>query len=246
MRIPKPFMSTLAAVFSTATFTPAFAEGPYIELRGGIDSTQSATASPLIEESGRPKSKLPFKKETKQERKKNPQKRVPRMKGAGVPIAAFNFDKSWSGAAEVGYQTDFNLRLGFELAYSNMNYKSFSGLQSTRGRAKALTGFINAYYDFPTHTRLTPYVGVGIGYTGVSFNPLRLREGSPSRGKDWSGAMAYQLIAGASYKLSPSWSLTLDYRHKRTADLEMADAANVYGKVKLVSNSAFAGVRYSF
>lgn len=247
MRVPGPLANTLTAAFCALSFSPALAEGPYVELRGGMGSTQPDTASPVTEKTGNAKSKRLAKKDREKIRKENKKEKLPRqMKGTGVPVAAFDFGKSWSGAVEVGYQTDFNLRLGFELVYSNLPYTSTSAGQKTGGNAKALTGFLNVYYDIPTHTRLTPYVGAGIGYTGVSFSPLRLRAGSPSSGHDRSRAMAYQLIAGASYKLSPSWALTLDYRHMRTDDLEMADAANVYGKVKLTSNNVFAGVRYSF
>lgn len=243
MQILRPTLKGLITTICVTGAGPAFAEGPYIEMRGGITKAQPANATPhMIKQgsTGKGRSKgdvSPFDKHGG----RSPEK----IKGNGIPQAVFDFDKGWTGAVELGYQTNFNMRLGLELAYANLPFTNKVTNGSNTGKAKALTGFINAYFDLPSSARLTPYVGAGIGYTGIKLNDFQMRANSPVR-KSRSGALAYQFIAGASYRLSPQWALTLDYRHMRTAGLALPDGGDVYGKIKLRSNSVFAGLRYSF
>ena len=61
----------------------------------------------------------------------------------------------------------------------------------------------NIYFDIPTDTMLTPYLGAGVGYGW-------------SNGKD--DGMAYALMAGAEVSVSESVSVDVGYRYRQILD----------------------------
>ncbi len=66
----------------------------------------------------------------------------------------------------------------------------------------------NVYFDLVNSSRLTPYVGVGVGGARVE-NELGQRD----------AAFAYQGRAGVEFALSPSVSIGVEYSYFRTAEV---------------------------
>lgn len=66
---------------------------------------------------------------------------------------------------------------------------------------------------------ISPYVGLGIGSTTISWNDVRPPGGSAIDDSDV--VFSYQLIAGASYKINPHFTVTADYRYFVPGDIEM-------------------------
>jgi opacity protein-like surface antigen len=78
----------------------------------------------------------------------------------------------------------------------------------------------NLYFDIPTDTMITPYLGAGVGYGWAS-------------GKD--DGMAYSLMAGAEVSLSDNLSADVGYRYR-----QILDGADPFDHEVLV------GLRYKF
>jgi opacity protein-like surface antigen len=91
-------------------------------------------------------------------------------------------------------------------------------LSTDKGRVKNYGVFANAFYDIKASDSFMPYLGAGIGYqnTKVRFIPSDVPVINDSK-----GVLAYQAMAGATYKLSPSFELFGQYTYR------MADRANV-------------------
>ncbi len=91
-------------------------------------------------------------------------------------------------------------------------------LSTDAGRIKNYGVFANALYDIKAGENFMPYLGVGIGYqrSNVKFNP----SGVPVV-NDSDGTLAYQAMAGATYKVSPSLELFGQYTYR------IADRAEV-------------------
>lgn len=66
----------------------------------------------------------------------------------------------------------------------------------------------NVYYDFRNSSRLTPYIGAGVG--GVF-----IEEGQGLT----DSAFAYQAKAGFSYEMAEDWSVDLEYLYARSSQL---------------------------
>jgi opacity protein-like surface antigen len=83
----------------------------------------------------------------------------------------------------------------------------------------------NLYFDVPTETMFTPYVGAGVGYGW----------GSVGHGEDKDG-FAYALMGGASVNLSDNLSLDLEYRFRNV----ISSGANP------MEHQFMTGIRYEF
>jgi len=85
----------------------------------------------------------------------------------------------------------------------------------------AWTGLVNAYVDLGTWGGFTPYVGAGIGTSYLSTSNVHYVNPDASTGT-WGGAskwnLAWALMAGVSYNISPKWLLDLNYRYVNLGD----------------------------
>jgi opacity protein-like surface antigen len=111
-------------------------------------------------------------------------------------------------------------RVELELAYRNNEVDSFGPSGSVgpgAGSLNATTLMANAFYDFDTGTRVTPYVGVGIGGADVKADDIRrdIPSSSCCTGivSGGSTGWAWQAIAGVAIRMTNQLSLTLDYRY---------------------------------
>ena len=76
-----------------------------------------------------------------------------------------------------------------------------AGIGSDDKYLNTLTG--NIYFDIPTDTMITPYLGAGAGYGWASGN---------------DDGMAYSLMAGASVNISESFAADVGYRYRQILD----------------------------
>lgn len=125
-------------------------------------------------------------------------------------------DKSDNGfllGGGVGYQFNDNLRADLRGDYA--------GIGDEHAHFGSILG--NVYFDIPTQTVVTPYVGAGIGYgwSGV-------------KGNNHDG-VAYALMAGMEVSLTENVSADIGYRFRQVFDGDSSYA-----------NEALVGLRYSF
>jgi opacity protein-like surface antigen len=113
----------------------------------------------------------------------------------------------WSGGADddalalgggVGYQFNDYLRSDLRLDWAG-DYSIGGGDDMS-----VTTVLGNLYFDLPTGTMITPYVGGGIGYGWTSVDGAA----------DDGDGLAWSLSAGASVDLSEAMSIDIGYRFR--------------------------------
>jgi len=143
---------------------------------------------------------------------------------SGTRVFETDFDPGIKIAGALGY--DFGaLRAEVEIGYltNEVNDALAVGFGSgpVEGDFSVLSFMVNGYYDIHTpNFSLVPYLGVGIGGASIDAHiiaPLL----APSQVVDDSATVfAYQLMAGFGWNVSPSITLTADYRYFATTDPE--------------------------
>lgn len=129
-------------------------------------------------------------------------------------------DNEFVGGGGVGYRFNENLRTDMRLDWSGY-YDRTPGADDM----SITTALGNLYFDVPTGTAFTPYLGAGAGYGW----------GTVDGGKDKDG-FAYALMAGASVNLTDELSLDMGYRFRSV----LADGANP------MEHQFMTGLRYEF
>ncbi len=236
----------------------ALADGPYVGVSGGIvlpedsrNSGQLDAEVPATDDFGAIAADTPLEWRTE-------------------------FDTGFAINGQVGYAFDNGLRVELEGAYSEYGVDTHSGLTVggtdidtvdsailTRGAADATNPtvgaviadgqgdvsnfglFGNVFYDIQTGSGFKPYVGAGLGYqwVDVDYSPSEVPVAD-----DDDGSLAYQLMAGASYELSPSAELFGQYTYRATtedADIPLTLLPATLG-VESSQSIISAGVRVKF
>jgi opacity protein-like surface antigen len=111
-------------------------------------------------------------------------------------------------SAEVGGGYDFGfIRTEITYAYdaSTLAYYTdqYSTYQYTGGSVHKNSVFASAYWDINLNSRLTPYIGGGLGYSNLNVSPSGdAFSGANAYAGYSAGAFAYQVKVGLSYLLS--------------------------------------------
>lgn len=102
-------------------------------------------------------------------------------------------------------------------------------------RIRQLNAMANVWVDIPVGGFVTPYAGGGIGVAGFEIE---------GEGK---AKFAWQLGAGAAFRLAKAIELTADYRHRETGSTTIAwDAVSGIQVGKFKTDSFTAGLRFRF
>ena len=120
----------------------------------------------------------------------------------------------------VGYRMTENLRTDLRV-----DWAGYYDLTAGANDMTLTTALGNLYFDVPTGTAFTPYVGAGAGYGW----------GTVDGGKDKDG-FAYALMAGAAVNLSDQVTLDAGYRFRSI----MSDGSNP------MEHQFLMGLRYEF
>jgi len=113
---------------------------------------------------------------------------------------------------------------------------------------------VNGYYDFHSaNSPLVPYFGMGLGAASIDADistPV-FPPGINQFIDDSATVFAYQFMAGLGYNISPTMTLTADYRYFGTVDPEFSPGnAFIPGVPDLevdYSNHSFnVGARFMF
>lgn len=181
---------------------------------------------------------------------------------------------AFTGGFGVGYQANSYLRT--DLTFDYMGQANFKGSTTgtcgdggspvtqvactSRDRSKLhVYGLMaNAYVDFGTYGRITPYVGGGIGGAYVKWDKLKntacVDGGSFCNDEDEHGGkgkwrFAYALMAGASFDVTCALKADVGYRFRYINGGDMFKYANNGGPGRdkgLYSHEARVGGRYVF
>ena len=117
-------------------------------------------------------------------------------------------------------------------------------------KVKTLGALVNGYYDFPNHTKFTPYVSAGLGWLHNKISEDRTGSakfnGTSSANRN---SFAWQLGAGVSYVVTKNISIDLGYRFldraKRNFKVYNSDGSSAMLQIKPV-HVGLVGMRISF
>lgn len=141
---------------------------------------------------------------------------------------------------------------------------------SPGGDLNAYTAMGNVIYDFLPNSKISPFLGAGVGGMNLSVKTLGQFSGKPTGGAfaantaanpayqnlsidDDQWVFAYQGLAGLTYQATSQLSLDLTYRYIKTADAKFASVGSAPGgfqpgvfRGKYQDQSLTLGVRYAF
>jgi opacity protein-like surface antigen len=227
-----------AAAAAAFIATPAFADGPYVGLEGGILFPQSTNVDADFTVGTFHKSY-------------NPAYRIKSDTGFDVDLIGGYDLGMFRLEGELGYKeaninelTEFNTTLLSDLSTATGTTVTAADLQFDDAKTTVMSAMLNALVDFGG-PGFGAYAGGGIGYADVKTGP--------SGDRDSRGGLAWQLIAGAYVPVSSSVNLGLKYRYFQTDRLnfnysDTIDGVNVsYGESgKFSSHSLLASLIFNF
>lgn len=159
------------------------------------------------------------------------------LTGGDMPGAAeLSFSEGWNVSGAVGVKVG-NGRLEGEIGYRTNDLDDYSdsrGSEPVDGDVSNISFMVNGYYDIPTGTAVTPYVGGGIGLARLEIKPQD--EDSMD-----DTVFAYQVGLGVGIAVSKTVTIDLGYRYFATADPEFDGVEAEYK-----SHNILAGVRVVF
>lgn len=215
--------AALALVLSSAQA----AEGPYVSLQGGASFLSDADNV-----------------------------------GGGISIES-NFETGFGLAGAVGYGIrNSGIRVEGEVSYRRngldkltvtndggvgaaLGVGSLNGLSlAADGNVSALSGMVNAFYDFRLANRVKPYVGGGVGVARLSINDAAILGVTVADDDDI--VFAYQVGGGVGFEATPKTTIFLDYRYFATADPSFSDVLGGAFESEYASHNVSVGLRYNF
>lgn len=144
----------------------------------------------------------------------------------GATVGELQMDVEYAVGAAVGYRPPVgsgvlaNTRYEIELMYRETDFKELNNSVIAPGgfggSVESYVAMANAYYDFNTGTRWTPYIGAGLGAAQHNFDSITINT------DDDDTVLAYQGMIGVAYALEP-WQYTqvgFGYRYFGTTDPE--------------------------
>ena len=142
-----------------------------------------------------------------------------------------SFSGAWRAEVEyVGYFADTALKA----TYADVNYKKGGYMIDTNAF------FFNIFKDFPTNTKFTPYIGLGIG-------PAFTRYSTPAVGSESGTSFAGQGKVGISYSASPKTDIYVGYRILGlTGGTKLGFWSDKPTTESSFQQSLDAGIRYKF
>ena len=145
--------------------------------------------------------------------------------GGADPFINQDFDDGWSIGGGIGY----NLTRGFRID-ATLDYRMEGDVSALlpapatlpdaafTGELDTLVGLVNLYYDLDMGHRITPYIGVGIGFAHHNL------EGDDTDDSDTS--FAWAIMAGVDVDLRSNWKLDIGYRYLDMGDAQFDDRKN--------------------
>jgi len=144
----------------------------------------------------------------------------------------WDFESGMNYGVAAGYTTSY-FALEAEFGYRKLDIvrriNTGGGSVGYTGDQTQVSLMMNTYFIPKPEWKISPYVGLGMGTTTISWNNVRA-PGTPSI-DDRDTVFTYQLIAGASYVINPQFTLVADYRYFVPGDIELDLTGGVNGKL---------------
>jgi opacity protein-like surface antigen len=121
-------------------------------------------------------------------------------------------------------------------------------LDGPTGEVSSTSLFANIYYDFDNDSRVTPYIGAGLGFSAVDFEGFGV-SAIPDVLNDDDSVFSYQAILGMSSEINDQWAFRTDIRYLSAGDpgFVTSEATGAVSTDADYSTFNFTlGFRYSF
>ncbi len=123
-------------------------------------------------------------------------------------------------------------------------FPGLTGQTTGNGAITALAVMGNATVDILPQSRLTPYIGIGVGGVQLRLDNFSAQGTTFVNRSDIE--VAYQGIAGLRYQISPSVSMSLDYRFFATTASNSRDTKGGAFAFPYRSHNVLLGIAYHF
>ncbi len=192
MRLRTALLATTLMAAAPAAASATTITGPYVDLGGGYDLTQ-----------------------TQNFQNKN------NGAGGGSDSYKVGHKSGWTGYGSFGWGFGNGLRVEVEGTYLRSNLSGNTGQgSSNKGKDSSYGGFVNALYDFDltkfgiNNVPVTPFIGAGAGYLWTQEKDRFQSNGATTGGiSGTKGGFAYQAIVGAAFDTGiPGFQVTAQYR----------------------------------
>lgn len=168
------------------------------------------------------------------------------------------FDPNINIGGTAGY--DFGIvRMEGELSYKKAGIGSVTSqsdgfrFHSVNGSIGALAMMFNGFFDLHNNSRITPYLGGGIGFASMHLSDttgIDTRNGAAQRitlyGAGDDTVFAYQVGTGVEIALNRQCSLDLGYRYFVTDRANFDSDLGITTSHKFESHNATLGIRFKY
>jgi OmpA-OmpF porin, OOP family len=136
-------------------------------------------------------------------------------------------------------------RFEFEVGHRANDLEDFASggrLNTVSGEVKSYSYMANVYFDFDTQTRVSPYVGAGLGLSTMTL------ESSSLGVEDEDNAFAYQGMVGLGWTPENLLNTVLQvgYRYHATTSPSFAGASGLNIEHDYSTHNLEAGARFRF
>lgn len=164
----------------------------------------------------------------------------PLLTAEGLSNVEASFDNGVGLSLAAGSTITDVIRAEAEFSYRKNDLDSISatylGTSATipvNGEVESMTLMGNVFADIKTNSIVTPFVGLGVGYSRVDME----LEGE----SEDDMVFAYQLILGTGFKINDATTIDVSYRYFATADPDFDGTEAEYA-----THNFMAGVRINF
>jgi opacity protein-like surface antigen len=163
-----------------------------------------------------------------------------------------DFDHNWSANGALGYAWKSLFRTEVEGSFrqNDLNSISLQPLSANQiaGRVTTWAVMANVLNDFPVNSWLSPYLGGGVGYARLKLDANCTPTVGFCRYDDEDGGFAYQVIAGASIRLTQNIQLFADYHYfgVRKVNFDATTSVDEISELKFRDHAVFLGIRVAF
>ncbi len=171
---------------------------------------------------------------------------APMDKRTGTDAGKTSYKIGYLGNVAAGFSLGNGFRPEFDVGFGSSRLNQTQAFGRVSGRLTKLSYTLNMFYDFDRlNWPITPYVGVGGGGTSIHGGTLQSGTGVMMSGFRPS----VQGIVGASYPVTPSLRVNLDYRYLETFNVKFtaANAGFITGNHGNIGESGvLLSLRYTF
>lgn len=165
------------------------------------------------------------------------------------------YEDGFSGGLTFGYAYPNGFRPEFNINYRRNDFESVtfqegfgtadgSSTESVDGHAESLKLMGNVWYDMQTNSRVTPYIGFGVGASHFGFQNFAVAGAESIDDEDT--VFSYQVGTGIAVDITDYLAISLDYRMVGSDDPKLIANSGDSVEVDERNHSALLSLRWNF